>query len=980
MGRNRPWSFSSFHEKWAFLMLSLLFFSILWWAAESATSSDDVNGLRAVLNSWGPRAASVLQWSGNDPCGSDWTGITCDNSSPSRVTSIGLSGLGLTGDLPSDISLLSELVTLQLSYNNLTGSIPNEIGLLAHLDDLNLQYNYFNGRIPSQIGQLKSLTYLSLNGNSLTGGIPNEIGLLQNLFWLDLAQNKLSGPLPYSSDGNSVVGAGLDNLTKAGHFHLNNNSFSGTIPESLCHPGMRLVHLLLDSNELTGTIPGTLGQCGTLLILKLNNNQLRGAIPDQLSQLHNITELQLGENQLVGPLPDFSNLTRLGVLELSSNLLEIDFPSWLSSSNSLTDLNMHSSSIKGVIPPSFFQLPALSAVKLANNEINGTLDISRATSQLLSVSAENNNIQTLTIGDYNKVLRLQGNPVCEKADSLYSEKVCADDSSTSSTSYQTKSSCTNTCPSGYQVNPAQCTCAIPYQGILIYRAPMFTSLQDTSRIDLLVATVAKNLSVDEKQVVISSAEFNAQNQLFVAIAIFPSGTAIRWSRDDVLRMSDIMSNDVVVPPGFGPAIFEQYSSDYTIKVSTKGSGLSMGAKIGIGVGAGFLLLVVLGVVCFACLQKRRADKAVELSKPFASWGPGGIDNGSIPKLNGARFFPYSELKKATNNFNESNEIGSGGYGKVYRGIISSGEQVAIKRAQGNSMQGATEFKTEIELLSRVHHKNVVGLVGFCIEQGEQMLVYEYMAGGSLRDCLTGRSGVRLDWRRRLMIALGAARGITYLHELVSPPIIHRDIKSTNILLDEKKIAKVADFGLSKTGPGEGSGKQHVSTQVKGTLGYLDPEYYTSNQLTEKSDVYSYGVVLLELLTSRAPIEHGNYVVKEAKAAIDRGGLGALRSMLDPRLRDEELAELNSFVRVALSCVEDSASNRPSMGEVVKQLEELVGHDYPESGSSNIDVLPKGHPPRNPYASDSDFMPTSRDSSDPSFPNSASNINPSFGSR
>lgn len=978
MGLNRPWPFSSFHKKWAFLVLSLLCFSVLWWPAECATSSDDVNGLQALLNSWGPKATSVLHWSGNNPCDSQWTGIICDNSSPRRVTSIGLSGLGLAGDLPSDIYLLSELSTLQLSYNNLTGSIPNEIGVLAHLQVLNLQYNYFNGPIPSQIGQLKSLTHLSLNGNSLAGGIPNEIGLLQNLFWLDLAQNKLNGPLPYSSDGNSMVGAGLDNLTKAGHFHLNNNSFSGTIPESLCHPGMRLIHLLLDSNKLTGSIPGTLGQCGSLIILKLNNNQLRGAIPDQLSRLHNITELQLGENQLVGPLPDFSNLTRLGVLELSNNLLETDFPSWMSSLGSLTDLNMHSSYIKGEIPPSFFQLPALSAVRLANNDINGTLDISRATNQLLMVSAENNDITALTIGEYSEVLRLQGNPVCGKADSLYSEKVCSSDNSSVSTSYRTNNSCTNTCPSGFQVNPAQCTCAIPYQGILIYRAPMFTTL-GKARIDQLVATVAHNLSVDEKQVVISSADFNAQNQLFVVIAIFPSGTEIRWSRDDVIRMSNIMSTDVVVPPGFGPAIFQQYSSDYTI-VSTKGSGLSLGAKIGIGVGAGGLLLVVFGVICFACLQKRRADKAVELSKPFASWGAGGTDSGSIPKLKGARFFPYAELKKATNNFNESNEIGSGGYGKVYRGIISSGEQVAIKRAQGNSMQGASEFKTEIELLSRVHHKNVVGLVGFCIEQGEQMLVYEYMAGGSLRDCLTGRSGVRLDWRRRLMIALGAARGITYLHELVSPPIIHRDIKSTNILLDEKKIAKVADFGLSKIGPGEGSGKQHVSTQVKGTLGYLDPEYYTSQQLTEKSDVYSYGVVLLELLTSRAPIEHGKYVVKEVKAAIDRGGISALRSMLDPRLRDEELAELNSFVRIALSCVEDSASNRPSMGEVVKQLEELVGHDYPESGSSNIDVLPKGHPPRNPYASDSDFMPTSRDSSEPSFPNSTSNINPSFGSR
>lgn len=976
MGLHRPWS----SAKGAFFVLAVSFFA-LWWAAEvSSTDDNDVNALRALQQSWGQRAASTLQWTGNDPCGgSGWTGVKCDSSSPQRVTSIELSGLGLAGELPPDIGLLTALLTLDLSYNNLTGSIPSQIGQLTHLDALILQFNFFNGKIPTEIGQLKNLSTLSLNGNFLTGGIPNEIGLLEKLYWLDLAQNQLQGPLPYSSDGNSIVQVGLDNLTNAGHFHLNNNSFSGPIPDSMCHSGMSLIHLLLDSNRLTGTIPGGLGLCGKLLILKLNNNLLRGTIPDQIGQLTSLTELQLSGNELEGPLPELSNLTKLGVLDLSNNALDVEFPTWMPSLASLTDLIMQSSSVSGQIPASFFQLQALSEVKLANNKINGTLDISMATGQLLLVSMENNEIGALTSGNYNKDLRLQGNPVCERANSLLSANVCLDNSAVSEpTTYGTNTTCSNTCPSGYQVNPFQCTCALPYHGILTYRAPSFTSLTNTSRIPLLVETLASKLSVDQKQVQVLSAAFNAQNQLIVVIAIFPSGSAIRWSRDDVLRISSLLGKDGVSPPGFGPPMFQQTAYDYPV-VSTKGSGLSMAAKIGIGVGAGLLLLAIIGVGCFACLQKRRADKAVELSKPFGTWGPSGKDSGSAPKLKGARFFSYAELKKATNNFSESNEIGSGGYGKVYRGIISTGEHVAVKRAQGNSMQGATEFKTEIELLSRVHHKNVVGLVGFCFEQGEQMLVYEYMAGGSLRDCLVGRSGVQLDWRRRIMIALGAARGITYLHELVNPPIIHRDIKSTNILLDEKKIAKVADFGLSKIGPGEGSGKQHVSTQVKGTLGYLDPEYYISQQLTEKSDVYSYGVVLLELLTSRVPIEHGKYVVKEVKTAIDKGGLGALRSMLDPRLRDEELAELNAFVRIALSCVEDSAASRPSMGEVVKQLEELIGHDYPESGSSNIDVQ-KGHPIRNPYGSDSDYLHTSRDSSDPSFPNSSSHVPPSFGSR
>ncbi|EFJ36446.1 hypothetical protein SELMODRAFT_78967, partial [Selaginella moellendorffii] len=178
-------------------------------------------------------------------------------------------------------------------------------------------------------------------------------------------------------------------------------------------------------------------------------------------------------------------------------------------------------------------------------------------------------------------------------------------------------------------------------------------------------------------------------------------------------------------------------------------------------------------------------------------------------------FSIAELKKATNNFISSSEIGSGGYGKVYKGTLSTGEEVAIKRAQEGSLQGAGEFKNEIELLSRVHHRNLVGLIGFCYESGEQMLVYEYMPNGTIREHLPDRMEM-LSWRKRLEIAVGSAKGISYLHELANPPIIHRDIKSSNILLDEKFVAKVADFGLSKLVP-QTDGKGHVSTQVKGTL-------------------------------------------------------------------------------------------------------------------------------------------------------------------
>ncbi|KAG6675280.1 hypothetical protein I3842_15G093900 [Carya illinoinensis] len=243
----------------------------------------------------------------------------------------------------------------------------------------------------------------------------------------------------------------------------------------------------------------------------------------------------------------------------------------------------------------------------------------------------------------------------------------------------------------------------------------------------------------------------------------------------------------------------------------------------------------------------------------ASWKSSGNDSsGEAPQLKDARRFSYVELRKCTNNFAERNVIGSGAYGKVYRGLLSNGQVVAIKRAQQGSMQSLLEFKTEIELLSRVHHKNLVGLVGFCFEQGKQILIYEFMPNGTIRDSLSGKSGIYLDWNRRLYIALGSATGLAYLHEHANPPIIHRDVKSTNILLDENLTAKVADFGLSKLV--SDALTSNVSTQVKGTMGYLDPEYYQTQQLTEKSDVYSFGVFMLELLTSKRPIVKGKYIV------------------------------------------------------------------------------------------------------------------------
>ncbi|GKV02976.1 hypothetical protein SLEP1_g15347 [Rubroshorea leprosula] len=291
------------------------------------------------------------------------------------------------------------------------------------------------------------------------------------------------------------------------------------------------------------------------------------------------------------------------------------------------------------------------------------------------------------------------------------------------------------------------------------------------------------------------------------------------------------------------------------------------------------------------------------------------------KTGSVKDFSFEELEEATSGFSITTQVGQGGYGEVYKGVLADGTVVAIKRARQGSLQSQAEFITEIELLSRLHHRNLVSLVGYCDEQGEQMLVYEFMPNGSLHDLLCG-SRNSLSSATRLHIALGSAKGILYLHTEADPPIIHRDIKANNILLDNKLNPKVSDFGISRLAPvtdGEGA-SAHVSTNVKGTPGYLDPEYFLTHKLTEKSDVYSLGIVFLQLLTGMRPISHGRNIVREVSAACQSG---MMLSMIDPSMGLYSPECIKKFMALALKCTHDKPQPRPTMLEVVRELENLI---------------------------------------------------------
>ncbi|MBA0648290.1 hypothetical protein Goklo_016042, partial [Gossypium klotzschianum] len=731
-----------------------------------------------------------------------------------------------------------------------------------------------------------------LNGNKLYGSLPDELGYLSNLNRLQLDQNNISGQIPKT----------FANMSSVRHLHLNNNSLAGQIPPELSQI-FTLLHFQLDNNDFSGSvIPASYRNFSRLVKLSLRNCSLQGAVPD-LSRIPSLSYLDLSRNHLAGPIPEN---------KLSENMTTID----------LSD-----NQLKGSIPGSFSDLHSLQKLSLKNNFLTGPVPTNIWQNMSFSTSA--------------RLKLLEGNPVCKNANLLNVNLFCGseprEDKMLTNLNDSTANCPIQACPTDnfYEYVPASplpCFCAAPLRIGYRLKSPSFSYFPPY--IQPLEVYLTSSLKLSRYQLSIDTYSWEKGPRLRMYLKLFPSlnvNHSSTFNVSEVQRIRHIYTSWTF--PGstlFGPYELLNFTllGPYAdMKFENENQGISKGILVAVAVG-GVACAVAMSVIITILITRRYAGNHHAMSRK-----PTKVSM----RLGGVKYFTSKEMALATDNFNSSSQVGQGGYGKVYKGTLPDKTVVAIKRAEEGSLQGQKEIFTEIKLLSRLHHRNLVSLVGYCDEEGEQMLVYEFLPNGTLRDWLSAKSKRSLNFGMRLRIALGSAKGILYLHTEAHPPVFHRDIKASNILLDSKLNAKVADFGLSRLAPAledEGAVPDHVSTVVRGTPGYLDPEYFLTHKLTDRSDVYSLGVVFLEMLTGMRPISHGRNIVREVNTAHQSG---LMMSIIDGRMGCYPSECIERFAGLALSCCHNKPEKRPSMLDVVKQLEYILTM-MPETESVSSDLV------------------------------------------
>ncbi|CAK9174741.1 unnamed protein product, partial [Ilex paraguariensis] len=717
-----------------------------------------------------------------------------------------LSGTLLNGSIPEFLTNLTELIRLELASPSWKPSpLPSTIGRLTKLQTLWLAYSNLIGDIPLSIGNLSSLKNLDLSHNLLTGKVPSSISRLKNVEQIELYANELSGELPDA----------FASLTSLRRFDASQNNLTGKIPDSLA--GLPLESFNLNDNNLEGKIPEILSSNPNLHQLKLFNNNFSGTLPVDLGMNSDLEDFDVSGNNLEGPLPpNLCYTKKLQRLLTFSNRFSGTIPESYGQCSSLTYVRLEKNEYSGQLPIDFWSISGLELIQLYSNRFEGSIppSISNARGFTKLLISDNNfsgelpaeicGLQDLALFDISNNLFSGALPSCitklKKLQKLNLQKNRITGEIPKAVSLWTELTEIN-------LSNNQLTGDIPGE---LGKLPVLTYLDLAG--NLLTGEIPAELTKLKLNI------FNISNNRLEGKV--PLGFDSDFFVTSLVGNPDLCSPDLKPLP---PCARPKPVSLYLVGILSA------------------LALILVGSLLWVLVKAKNSYTFRGRNK--RSW--------KITTFLRVGFNEEDVLASLT----DDNLIGSGGSGRVYRVKLKSGQTVAVKRLWETNQQSETEgvFRSEVETLGTIRHGNVVKLLFSCAGEDLRVLVYEFMENGSLGDVLHGeKGGVVLDWAMRFTVAVGAAQGLAYLHHDCVPAIVHRDVKSNNILLDEEFRPKIADFGLAKTlqqNDQEGGG---VMSRVAGSYGYIAPEYAYTLNVTEKSDIYSFGVVLLELITGKRP--------------------------------------------------------------------------------------------------------------------------------